>query len=53
MFLELKYCVKATRHRDMVKAWKSASRGLSVTLSEGTEESGEGLRGCVVMGVSF
>lgn len=51
MFLVLKCCVKATRHRDTVKTWKSASRGLSVTLSEGTEESREGLRDWVVTGV--
>lgn len=51
MFLVLKSCVKATRHRDTVKTWKSASRGLSETLSEGTEESREGLRDWVVTGV--
>lgn len=38
------------RHRDTVKTWKSAGRGLSVTCSEGTEENRESLRGCVVMG---
>lgn len=52
MFLVLTCCAKATRHRDTVKTWKSAGRGLSVTCSEGIEESREGLRGCVLMGVS-